>query len=817
MHIKLPNIDLVSFWAGFVLATIFWLVLLRISKLLPKMRKSAAEARLIQQQKRDLDREHGLRTYALRKAESSHLASSLFPLSSILIQPTVLTPSRFLPKANEEFATNTIYRVLPDMPEVPELVAEFPTVKNSLFTLIEAGQQYIGVSAEPGQGKTTALAALTSELCTKQDKTQRMSYLPIFFDYLEIEASGGLAADDLIQYLHTALKNITEQTLKELLDHANVNNRLVLIIDGLDRLPIEELSQATHWLQDLKTIFPQARMVVACDPFVLGGIPDLGFEVFALSAWNHNEKRHFLSLWKNAWFTLKLDDSQKQTLERTIRWLVQEESADTPLEITIRNWSALAGIAEKAEEKNLYPAWLKLCSGDWLNDPTAEILVQEADLLPYPHLSIEKALQIIESSLNEKSTSVATDLISRKAESAIPTAQAILDLLIENHFLSKIAEEKLLLSSLSAFAFYRSRLADSAPLPEFESVMESPAARKLFETRLISQADAFSIDGWLDRADHPLRRDHLIALHWLQHTEKGDPLREKFFRQTAKLLQEKTLPVGLRYRFVLPLIRTGDPSISALFAYFGTSPDVSLRQISALALGFFKDDKTIGQLVKLSRDSELEVQKIACLSLDRIWTQPTQSALIDAVFTGEDNLRAMICELFSLHVPEGHQILQELTGTDNYLARRAAIYGLVHIQEPWVNTLLEKLSIEDTQWIVRDAAKFALEHPFAPSTFIAQKEIPVLENPWTLQKAEANVTVLPAQGLPENLLFTILDKDTLPNKEIALHYLQNQPTPRLISKLTSFCADPQSDFRETALNTLFSLSKRGFDIQTKNE
>jgi HEAT repeat protein len=198
-----------------------------------------------------------------------------------------------------------------------------------------------------------------------------------------------------------------------------------------------------------------------------------------------------------------------------------------------------------------------------------------------------------------------------------------------------------------------------------------------------------------------------------------------------------------------------------------------------------------------------------------MWTQPTQSALIDIVFSGEDSLRALVCELLSQHDPEGHQILQELTGTDNYLARKAAIYGLVHIQEPWVNTLLEKLSIEDTQWVVRDAAKFTLEHPFSMSTFIPKKEIPVLEDPWTLQKAETYVSILPAQGLPSDLLFTILEKDTAQNKEIALHYLLTQPTPKLVKTLTSICTDEQSEFRETALNALFSLSKRGFDISTK--
>jgi len=92
-----------------------------------------------QQHKKELDREHGLRVYALRKAQSAHLASALFSLEKILIEPTVITPVKYLLRTEDDVTSNAMYSVLPDLPEVPELVSDLPVIKNSLLNILQAG------------------------------------------------------------------------------------------------------------------------------------------------------------------------------------------------------------------------------------------------------------------------------------------------------------------------------------------------------------------------------------------------------------------------------------------------------------------------------------------------------------------------------------------------------------------------------------------------------------------------------------------------------------------------------------------------------
>ena len=820
MKFVLPRLDLISFWLGFVLATLFWLILLRIAKLIPRMRKSIKEVQALRQQRIDSGKEHSLRLFMLRKAQTSHLASTLFSLDQVLIEPLVVTPPEYLPPGNEETDLNQLYNVLPLMPEVPELAVDFPVIKNTLLSILQAGQQYVAISAQPGFGKTTALAALTSQLCLLKTTKTQPDYLPVFFDYAEIEQSERNPHVDLLNCLAEHIKGLSQASIENVLHAADSNHRLVLLIDGLDRLPLAELTKATHRVQQLQESFPQGIFVITCDPFITGEIENIGFEIFPVSAWGKKEKYQFLHQWKKAWCNLELTEEDKQRIDRSQHWLLQEENPTSPFDLTIKTWLTFAGMVRNTSEPGYYSSYLALISGGAISQTAFEVLALAADCTRYPFLLREKILEILTNEMTAAENEVVVSKENIKTKSGVlrtekPSPQTTLERLERYHFFEPFFNEELLFSSLNLYAFLVSGNVYDADFSLLLETIFSPTKRLIFEKKHISQNDFLEIDSWLVDADQSLRQDHFLALTWLKQTGKGDPLRDKIFRQTARLLQDVSLPVGLRCRFLLPLIQTHDSAIASMLNYFATSKEESIRQISAFGLGILNEDKYVQVLARLCKDTSLKVQKIACLSLNKIWTPSAQSVLADIVFTADESVRNLTCELFTGHEPDGHQILRELTTADNFLTRKAAVFGLAHIHAPWVNELLEKMSIEDTQWIVRDAAKFILEHPLATTTFSPPKRIPVLENPWTIQKAEEHDMILPNVGMPTELLFTILEKDLLNDKKLAAKYLSSQPTFRLIEWLIETSKNPQSDFREDAINLLLSLKKRGLSLQGK--
>jgi HEAT repeat protein len=813
MKFQSLHIDLFSFWFGFILATLFWLIVQQLRKLAPKIKQSREENRIHQQRLKDLDKEHDVRGFALRKAQSSHMASSMFPLDKVLIEPKVILPIKFIPENNEDIDFFSMYKVLPDIPEIPELYTDFPAIRVPLHTLIEGKQQYIAISANPGYGKTTALAALTSHLCSFQSKEDFFDFCPVFIDYLDLVFEEGSAKTAVLNYLIQNVKGIDIKELDRLLTNADKNERLVFLIDNLDLLPLEELNKAHQNISILQKEFPHSFIVITCDPFVQGNLFALGFEVFSLSTWNKSDITVFLSKWKNCFADFSKNTYYIQKIEHVYRWLLQENHLiQSPIDLTLKAWLSFSGNSSGNQIFDLANDYIKMISGGNLSISEINEIIKRSNSDPFPLIPEIDLNQIIDQ-FNSEKVDIEVDQSANSKDNYQVNKSKGLFLLQKSNFLKKMTNGNYQFLYPTIFTVIYSIISEQIPIPVFSDTISSPTRRVQFQNKRISKDNILQVDSWLANRDAPLYRDLLVVEKWLKQTNKADPLREKIFRSTAKLLQDHSLSTGLRLRFILDLIQTNDPTIPSLFSYFANQSDPSLRRISAFAFGTINDPKGVPILVKLSKDADNEVQKLSCLSLNRIWNQSAQSALVDIIFNADEELRCLVCQIISMHQPEGYQILQELAETDNYLARKAAVSGLVLVDEPWVPILLEKMSIQDTQWVVRDAAKFAVEHPLPKSIFIGKKHITAHEDPRILNLSDEMKIELPSKGLPTDLLYQVLENKDLADQGIALEYLLMQPDAKLIKKLVNYSVDSNSALRETATNALYQLSKAGILVQ----
>lgn len=812
---KFPSlhIDLFSFWIGFILATLFWLIIQQFRKLAPKIKQSREDNRIHRQRLKDLDQEHNIRSFALRKAQSSHFASSMFPLEKVLIEPKVILPKKFIPDNNEDIDYFSMYKVLPELPENPELYTDYPAIKVPLHALIEGKQQYIAISAHPGYGKTTALAALTSHLCTFQSKEDYFDFCPIFIDYLDLDFEDGSTKTAILNYLIQKVNGFDIKELDRLLINADKNERLVFLIDNLDLLPMEDLNKAHQNISLLQKEFPHSFIVVTCDPFVQGNLYALGFEVFPLATWDISDITTFFSKWKSCFSDFSKNTFYIQKIEHVYRWLMQENHlSQSPIDLTLKAWLSYSGNSSGGQIFDLASDYIKMISGGNLSAPEINEILIRSKSDPYPIIPEIELNQIIDQFNSEKIVNEDEQSSIDKENFQINKSKGLL-LLQKSNFLKRMTNGDYQFSYPTVFTVFYSMLSEQLPVPAFSDTITSPTRRNQFQNKRISKDNMLQVDTWLANHDAPLYRDLLVAQKWLKQTNKADALREKIFRSTAKLLQDHSLSIGLRLRFILDLIQTNDPTIPALFSYFANQSDPSLRQISAIAFGTINDPKGVPILVKLSKDTDIEVQKLSCLSLNRIWNQSAQSALVDIIFNGDEEMRSLVCQIISIHQPEGYQILQELAETDNYLARKAAVSGLALVDAPWVPILLEKMSIQDTQWVVRDAAKFVIEHPLPKNIFIGKKHISPQEDPRILNLSDEMKIELPSKGLPIDLLYKVMENKGFEEQKIALEYLLVQPDSILIKKLVAYSIDSDSALRESATNALYQLSKAGILVQ----
>jgi hypothetical protein len=529
---------------------------------------------------------------------------------------------------------------------------------------------------------------------------------------------------------------------------------------------------------------------------------------FTLSAWNKNQRMDFIGKWTTSFLEVnksnsELDlESQKIRFERTRFWLLQDETYSTPFDMTLKVWLSLANAIQSSQPVKLYESYLGLMSDQTIS--------------PYGYNAITEALT--RPGANNLTKDVVAEILNSRSdylirnESKRLNAKEIVDLLIRNSLFSEQPDATLKFSSLIIPGFLKAQLTSDSTLPSVQETLQSSSNFVYLVQKASSFTDLSPFTAYLEQNDLPLLRNYLIGLKWLALTNQGEPLRTEIFKRSARLLQERDIPFGLRSQLLYSLSVCQDPSILSLLTIMKDNRDPIVRQLAAVGFGMFSDEKAIAGLTQLSTDDSTTVQNVAVLSLGKIWSIPAQDALVNVIFNADESTRSIAGEILAMRPPDGHSMLKEIMATDNYLARKAAISGLNRINEPWVHEVLEKASVEDTQWVVRDAAINALEHLGEDKSLIPQKWLPVHENPWTLEKAEEYKQELSSKVFPDQLLFMILDKSQDLDKKIALHYLLDQPTPELVQYLNILTRQEDSTLRDYAISSLFNLSKRGLDI-----
>ncbi len=800
MIIHLPKIDLISFWFGFALATVLWLVLFRLSRLLPKLKQNAAENRRRQELLKNINREHNIRLFTLRKAQIKHLASSLFPLDKVLIEPSVIvSPDCFLgnPEDNQELVFLTI---LPNTPETPELSADFPAPLISMEVLANT-YPFVCISGNPGTGKSTALAALASSMAKNEAKD-----LPIWVearDFLNLEIS---AVEMLMEFMSTNVKGISAKTLEEIIQQSVKSAKMVLFIDSLDELDRTGFDQVVERIKELQGSLPGIKVITTSGTFYSGKLQEMGFVQFALSPWSKSQRSSFITKWVIAFLDAMKSNSdfeaQKMRISRTHYWLLQDESYANPFDLTLKVWLSLSNAILSSQSSKLYEAYLSLIS-DHSVSPYGYNAISEFQSKPDSENFTKEILATI---LNSRS-----DYLIRN-ESRSVNLKNIADLLVNNGLFIEYPDATLRFSNVVIPGYLKSQSASDTSLPSLQESISSAQHFSFAAQKASNFSEMSPFASFLDQNDLPLFRNYLIGMKWLSFTNPGEVLRTEIFKRSARLLQDPNIPFGLRSQFLYSLAITQDSSILSLLTILKDNRDPVVRQLAALGFGMYSDEKAISGLTVLSDDEIASVQNSAVIALGKIWSIPAQDALVNVIFTADEPVRANACEILSMHQPDGHSMLKEIMATDNYLARKAAIAGLCRINEPWVHDVLEKASVEDTQWVVRDAAIFALENLGEEKLLVPQKWLPVHENPWTLEQAEEYKMELSSKVFPDQLLYTIIEKGQESDKKVALHYLAEQPTPDLVQLLNMITRQENNNLRDYAMNLLFGLSKRGLDI-----
>lgn len=818
----LRNFDRISFWIGFLAATLFWWLLARLKPLLVRvwenLREQAATTRL----ERSQGDEIRIGNDTLRRAQGWHLAAPLFSLDEIAIQPRLLAPSP-LPYAYEPPPSDDITDwALSYTPDDPELGSFYQAPMLGLAEALQGGANLV-ICGEPGTGKSFALAYLACQIVRKAPGSEGLPPLaPVLIHYGELQfppAEGGAPTDVLIEAAAATASSINARRFPKLFRTLMQHGHILLLLDGLDELAPAQMDEASLNLKALLEENPKLRIVTTAHPLNLGKLPALGFQVVPLAGWDRARRAFFITRWSELWRRYVADEAAARSSPAdpmmVIGWLLYDSTRLSPLELTLKVWAAFAGDSLGPSVLASIEAHLRRLM---VNQPAKnrlglEQLAAQMALGMEPLVARRKA----ESWLGG-SEAVAVEPVeepaaapSDKAAPAKVRARGALPDLIEAGLVVERAGERVALAHPTLAAYLASRrLAAQNAAPQL--VAQPEWAGRSTTLGFIAALDGQS--PWVETMFKPeqddlLQRDLVIAGRWLENALEGQAWAAALMRQIALSLQKNQLPFSLRARLLSGLVQTDHSGVVPLLRQRLEDPQPAARQLAALGLGYLRDVKSIEPLGKLVSDRTPGVARAALLALVAVGQKSSLETVAYTLLHGDEGLQKAAAEALANDPQEGHPTLKEASELEDARVRRAVVYGLGRVRQPWAVEILTKLAAEDKQWVVQDAASQVLQAVQNPHPRLPRPLPPLPQTAWLIAFAgERGMGVAPGKPAYEMLRKAVKEGDE-DQRVAAVYYLGLSADAEAALPIYQSYFSSQGEMREAAFSALWNMAACG--------
>lgn len=810
------QIELTSFWFGFLTATIFWLVFIRIRPRLVKMLQgwSARVRETSQNIRANIENRH--RSDTLKYAQGNHIAAALFSLDEILIPPRLMAPLPLIHPDQEPPSDDVASMTIPHMPDWPELASAYYGHTISVEEAISNGINIV-IVGPPGSGKTTALGYLASQLARKKiELPAPEDRVPIFVHAADLTLRD--ESDKLLESITKAVaiysSPFSASRLPNFIKSTFESERAFLLIDGLDELPPDDFSAAVNLIWDILRKYPQTRMVVAADANAIGSLPNIGFVSVPMAIWGHRQQAQFAKKWGNTWMQF-IEPELKNNAEAISPyllngWLLNRHAAQSPLEHTLQLWAMYAGDVRGPSVSDAIEAYLlRMTAGTPKAIEALERLASQALYHQKGLFSYEEAESWVRDVLPD-SAAMDEEGKAREQHREI-TVPRILPDLTQNGILKKHTDDRLSFGHIVVEGYLAGRAVAGADLGPITSQPYWPVKNLAIQYLSSHQDISDYANALLAQKDDPLFRGAISIGRWLREIPLDMTWRRIILGRLSNFLSEDSIPLGARARILSGLANTKDPDISALFRHLLKSPKTSVRQLAALGSGYQLDTQAVPMLTQLLADQPA-VNRAAALALCNIGTQPALEALATALLQGSEEVRRAAAEAFANHPQEGHPTLREAVQLDDLLVRRAAIYGLKKIRQPWASQILEEMQIEEAQWVVKNAAAQATEEISSPDPYIPENLPPLNEIPWLAAYAEERSMSISTGEATWKMLITILKDGNESEQLAAMNLFRRCGYAEIFPIIFDQLHGQNSELREAAYQTTWHLAAMGAEI-----
>ncbi len=837
-------IDPYSFFAGFLAASIFWWLVARARPMWAEFVAGVKEQREEAKVRRTSAVEENHRRITLRRAQGMHLAAPLFALDEILQEPLLIAPPQIVEPGTPPKFEDIVSQTLPYLPSWPEIAAAYYA---QTITLPQAlsGNTNLVIIGQPGVGKTVALAHLASLAANRSEKLETLKdAIPFLFHVASLKLPVLTPKDALSPLVEAASEHaplLDQPRLPTFFENAFKNGNALLLLDGYDEILPETQQIVTEYFKLILQNYPKTRIVTTGTTEHLDGLIPLGFTPLTLMTWSDHTTENFIREWGELWTqTIAMESwAQGKTDAENVdpfllnAWLSNDNANLSPLELTLKTWGAYAGDSLGPRVLESVATHIRRIAP--ANTPLAalETLAMQAVVSAQPIFDSRvargwvKSFEVAEDAVNgEPAEGLAEETPEaslkrgkgKKVEKvATPTSG----------LLGKMAASGLLVSypnNMMRFAHpvFAGYLAGRA-LTNYnveEDILNQPdwSGKYLAMRYFAAFGDASRlVNALLGFTRMPMHRPLFAAARWLRDAPKNAPWRGKLFGALAGILQTDGIPLNLRGQAMAAFVISNDANAATLFRQFSTTSNFELVQLSVLGSGAMRDAKATEVLGHALNAPSEAVRHAACMALVAVGTNEALEAVAHTLLNGNENIRRAAAEALANDPREGHAMLKEGMTLKDILLRRAVAYGLGRVNERWAIELLQKMQIDDDQWVVRTAATEVLDSKTSAGSRAPRKLKGPSESPWLIEfAAKQGMGISP--GVPAtDILLLALNSDNADTRLASLPYLKYTPNEGVIAQIYSAMYKDEPELRETAYNILWELGVSGVKLPHPNQ
>ncbi len=833
-------IDSFSFFVGFITSTIFWWLVVKGRPFWNEFIADLKEQRVEAQARKTSTVEENHRRITLRRAQGMHLAAPLFALEEVIQEPLLILPPLPITDPNApQHAEDVVSQTLPYLPAWPEIAAAYHAPALTLPQVL-SGNANIVIMGQPGAGKTVALAHLAS-LAANRSLDTLPDAVPFLVHVADLNLPAASAKESLKPIIEAASDHAPLLDLNRLpgfIENTFKSGKALLLVDGFDELTPEAQQAVTDYLKLVMQGFPKNRIVTTAAPEYLDGLVAMGFAPLALMAWSTKETEKFIKHWGNLWSQTVALEAWSQTSEQIDPfllniWLNTNNANLSPLEVTLKAWGAYAGDLLGAHILEAIATHIRRIAPE--NTPVAALetlamqVMLSAQLVfdPYKARDWLKSFEAPEEKAEGESAETAAEESTEAAEEnakpkkgkkgekvAAPAASlGVIGKMVSSGLLISYANNKVRFAH-PVFAGY---LAGQA-LTNYDAddtLLSQPEwmGKYLTIRYLAAYGDVTRIVQTLLRlSSMPMHYPLFAAARFLRDAPKNVPWRGQVFGALAALMQTEGIPLNLRGQAMAAFVVSNDSSVLALFRQLATTLSFENVQLSVLASGAARDSKSVEVLTRAIDAPNMPVRRAACMALVSIGTNDSLESVAQTLLNGDEEIRRAAAEALATDPVEGYAMLREGITLNDILLRRSAVYGFGRIEEAWATEILQKIQVEDDQWVVRNAATEVLEAKANAGVNAPRKLKAPSEASWLVEfAAKQGMGIAP--GTPAtDVLLQALSGENENMRLAALPYLKFTPSEGVIAKLYDAIYSDHVELREYAYNILWELGSAGVKL-----